>query len=143
MYMVDSEPNPVSFQPAVQTGLRNVKRDAAAPFPVMTGHTLSLEPEESAMVKFVDGECDADSINPLPPPKKPKHEDKDTNVLMIKFGALSKPCKVHTGDPVVCSNDQCAAILNYHSKVTKETEREGNVSACAKFRLKLADDVYT
>ena len=135
MYMADSEPNQVQFQSAIQRGLRNVKRDAAAPFPVMTGHTLSLEPKESAMVNFIDGEYDADSVNPLPPPKKPKHEDKDTNILMIKFGALSKPCKVHTGDPVVCSNGQCAAILNYHSKITKETEGEGNVSIYAMFRF--------
>ena len=61
--------------------------------------------------------------------KRPDTEDKDpdTNILMIKFGALSVPCKVHTGDPVICSNDQCAAILNYHSKITKETGGEGNV----------------
>ena len=53
---------------------------------------------------------------------RPIHEDRNTNVLMLKLGALSKPCKVHTGDPVVCSNDQCTAILNYNSKVTTEDE---------------------
>jgi hypothetical protein len=81
----------------------------------------------------VNDECDTDSGD-LPPPRlpkrKPKYEDKDTNILMIKFGALSKPCKVHTGDPVMCSNDQCAAILNYHSKITKEAGIEGNVRFC-------------
>ena len=50
-----------------------------------------------------------------------------TNVLLIKFRALSKPCKVHSGDPVICSNEQCAAILNHHSKITQEDVDEGKV----------------
>lgn len=46
-------------------------------------------------------------------------QDCNTNILMLKLGVLSKPCKSHTGDPVVCSNDQCTAILNYKSKITE------------------------
>ena len=84
-----------------------------------------LQPREP-----IADEYDADICNPPPPKRKPTHEDKDTNILMIKFGALSKPCKVHTGDPVICSNDQCAAILNCHSKITKEAGVEGNVRFC-------------
>ena len=75
-------------------------------------------------------EHNLDHVDYSAPPlskRKSKVEDKDTNILMIKFGALSKPCKVHTGDPVICSNDQCAAILNCHSKITKEEEGEGTV----------------
>ena len=49
-------------------------------------------------------------------------DQRNTNILMIKFGALSKPCKVHTGDPVVCSNDQCAAVLSHLSKISSEDE---------------------
>ena len=131
MYMLDSAQNQVQLQHAVSRGLGNMKK--GAPLPAVTGCSLSLEPKESATVNFVDGECDADSFNP-PPPKR-KCEDKVTNILMIKFGALSKPCKVHTGDPVICSNGQCAAILNYRSKITKETGGEGNVRVCAVFRL--------
>ena len=104
----------------------------AALSPRKFNHFEGLKPRESAMKNLAaDDECyDANISNP-PPPKirkrKPKSQDTDTNILMIKFGALSKPCKVHTGDPVICSNDQCAAILNYHSKITKETGVEGNV----------------
>ena len=85
----------------------------AAPSPGMFNQFEGLKPRESAMESpAADDECyDANISNPSPPkiPKrKPKSEDTDTNILMIKFGALSKPCKVHTGDPVICSNDQCA-----------------------------------
>ena len=104
--------------------------------------SLNFQPKGSIKGNLAADECDTDSFynSPRPPPqipkRKPKFEDRETNVFMIKFGALSKPCKVHTGDPVVCSNDQCAAILNYHSKITKETEGEGNVRIyCAMFRL--------
>ena len=74
-----------------------------------------------------------------------ENRDPDTNILMIKFGALSVPCKVHTGDPVICSNDQCAAILNYHSKITKETGSggEGNVRELCDRSYKLTDALYT
>ena len=99
----------------------------------MIGHSLSLDPrKESYTVNFVDGLRDAtNNSNPQPSRKHKRRSDKDTNILMIKFGALSKPCKVHTGDPVICSNDQCAAVLNHHSKITKETGVEGNVRVCA------------
>ena len=122
-----------------------------APSPVFHGQRLrskGLQPRESLVGNLTADEYDTDICNP-PPPKIPKrerkHEDKDTNILMIKFGALSKPCKVHTGDPVICSNDQCAAILNHHSKITKEAGVEGNVRFCVHgvFRKRLADIAYT
>ena len=79
--------------------------------------------------------------------RKSNIEDRDpgTNILMIKFGALSVPCKVHTGDPVICSNDQCAAILNYQSKITKETgsRGEGNVRELCDRSYKRTDALYT
>ena len=86
------------------------------------------QPSDSAMenLNLAGDECDSD----IPTKRTSRSEDKDTNILMIKFGALGKPCKVHTGDPVVCSNDQCAAILNYHSKIIKETGVEENVRFC-------------
>ena len=113
-------------------------KPVGAPPPNATFRSLSDQPRQKGIAKarFAQAdECDTDNINPPPPriPKrKPKPEDRDpnTNVLMIKFGVLSKPCEVHTGDPVICSNDQCAAILNYHSKITKETGTEGNVRVC-------------
>ena len=89
------------------------------------------------MVVADQGDNYADSPPPPLPKRKPKVEERDTNVLMIKFGALSKPCKVHTGDPVICSNDQCAVILNYYSKITKEEEEKGNVRSISYAMLKL------
>ena len=53
---------------------------------------------------------------------KPVPTQRNTNVLMMNFGALSKPCSVHTGDPVICSNDQCAAILSHISEIKSEKE---------------------
>ena len=98
------------------------------PPPNSSFRSFSMEPV--AKVYPDHDECSPDHVDYSPPPlpkRKPKCEDRDTNILMIKFGALSKPCKVHTGDPVICSNDQCTAILNCHSKITKEEEGEGNV----------------
>ena len=117
-------------------------KPVGAPPPIATVHSLSYQPKQKGTTKarFAADECDTDSVSPPPTrisKRKWKHEDRDpnTNVLMIKFGVLSKPCKVHTGDPVVCSNDQCAAILNHHSKITKEAGGEGDVRVCAVFRL--------
>lgn len=39
----------------------------------------------------------------------------DTNVFVVKFSSLSEPKPVHTGDPVVCSNQACTAVLNHLS----------------------------
>ena len=98
---------------------RGYKRPGAPPLV----HSMTYQPKnESGLVK---GGFEADEDHRIKLSVKDK--DPDTNILMIKFGALSKPCKVHTGDPVICSNDQCAAILNYHSKIIKETGVEGNV----------------
>jgi hypothetical protein len=113
--------------------------------------SLELQPRNSAPMESlpVNDECYADSGDfppPRPPKRESKYEDKDTNILMIKFGALSKPCEVHTGDPVMCSNDQCAAILNFHSKITKEAGIEGNVRFCVHAcmpSLKIADIACT
>ena len=106
-------------------------KPVSAPPPFATVRSLSDQPKQKGTAKAA-GKCDTDSVSPPPPrisKRKLKHEDRDlnTNVLMVKFGVLSKPCKVHTGDPVICSNDQCAAILNHHSKITKKAGGEGNV----------------
>ena len=96
------------------------KKGHGAPPPIST--TRSGFQMEAAPMVYSD-EHGLDHVDSRPPPLpkiKSKCEDRDTNILMIKFGALSKPCKVHTGDPVICSNDQCAAILNCHSKIIKE-----------------------
>ena len=39
----------------------------------------------------------------------------DTNAFVVKFSSLSEPKRVHIGDPVVCSNQGCTAVLNHLS----------------------------
>ena len=41
----------------------------------------------------------------------------DTNIVSIKFGILADAKQVHTGDPVVCGNSECTAVLNSYSVV--------------------------
>jgi len=48
----------------------------------------------------------------------------DTNVLVVKFSSLSEPKPVHTGDPVVCSNQGCTAVLNHLSHVREEHDEK-------------------
>ena len=43
----------------------------------------------------------------------------DTNVVAVKFGVLAEVKQVHTGDPVVCGNSKCTAVLNSYSVVDK------------------------
>ena len=42
----------------------------------------------------------------------------DTNILVLKFNALTGLSHVHTGDAVVCTSASCAAILSHLSKLT-------------------------
>ena len=122
--LAESQVQPEAF---AQSSKGKVKKGPPPP-------TIGFDSRESAGVNLIDGHRDAaSSSQPSRMCATRSMQDdklKDTNILMIKFGALSKPCKVHTGDPVICSNDQCAAILNYHSKITKETGVEGNVRFC-------------
>jgi len=48
----------------------------------------------------------------------------DTNVLVVKFSSLSQPKPIHTGDPVVCSNQGCTAVLNHLSHVREEQDEK-------------------
>ena len=52
----------------------------------------------------------------------------DTNVFVVKFSSLSKPKPVHTGDPVVCSNQACTAVLNHLSHIREEPEKDEKVT---------------
>lgn len=71
-------------------------------------------------VRAIPDQSDEPDCRPRPrSTRRHKQQDCNTNILMLKLGVLSKPCKSHTGDPVVCSNDQCTAILNYKSKITE------------------------
>ena len=47
----------------------------------------------------------------------------DTNVFMVKFSCLSEPKPVHTGDPVICSNQACTAVLNHLSHIIEESRK--------------------
>ena len=42
----------------------------------------------------------------------------DTNVVAITFNTLVNAANVHAGDVVVCSNQNCTAVLSHLSKVT-------------------------
>lgn len=54
----------------------------------------------------------------------------DTNVLVVKFSSLSEPKPVHTGDPVVCSNQKCTAVLNHLSHVREEHDEKVTIQQC-------------
>lgn len=51
----------------------------------------------------------------------------DTNVFVVKFSSLSQPKPVHTGDPVVCSNQKCTAVLNHLSPIREEQDEKVTV----------------
>ena len=61
----------------------------------------------------------------------------DTNVVAVTFDTLSGPSGVHTGDVVVCANQQCTAVLSHLSKVT-----EGEPASDQKVCLGLERVVY-
>lgn len=52
----------------------------------------------------------------------------DTNVFVVKFNSLSEPKPVHTGDPVVCTNKACTAVLNHLSYIRKEADKDEKVT---------------
>ena len=52
----------------------------------------------------------------------------DTNVFVVKFNSLSEPKPVHTGDPVVCGNQACMAVLNHLSYIREEQGKNEKVS---------------
>ena len=51
----------------------------------------------------------------------------DTNVVAVTFDTLTGPAGVHTGDVVVCINEDCTAVLSHLSKVTGEQESDQKV----------------
>jgi len=48
----------------------------------------------------------------------------DTNIFSVKFKTLAESSSVHTGDPVVCKNTQCSAVLSHLSDLTKMLDEE-------------------
>lgn len=48
----------------------------------------------------------------------------DTNILAVKFNQLIEPSHVHTGDPVVCRNASCSAVLSHLSSVGKQEDKD-------------------
>ena len=52
----------------------------------------------------------------------------DTNVLAVKFNKLIEPSDVHTGDPVVCTNKNCSAILSHLSSMSSQDGKDESVS---------------
>ena len=71
----------------------------------------------------------------------------DTNVFVVKFSSLSKPKPVHTGDPVVCSNKGCTAVLNHLSYIREEPGKDDKVTTSSSGFVKdgacLYADSYT
>ena len=39
-------------------------------------------------------------------------------MVAVTFDTLSGPAGVHTGDVVVCNNEECTAVLSHLSKVS-------------------------
>ena len=52
----------------------------------------------------------------------------DTNIFSVKFKTLAESSSVHTGDPVVCKNTQCSAVLSHLSDLTKTLGEEVGVN---------------
>ncbi len=51
----------------------------------------------------------------------------DTNILAVKFNKLIEPSDVHTGDPVVCTNENCSAVLSHFSTVSDQDGKDEKV----------------
>ena len=51
----------------------------------------------------------------------------DTNVVAVTFDTLSGSTDVHTGDVVVCNNQECTAVLSHLSKVTGGSDSDQKV----------------
>ena len=47
--------------------------------------------------------------------------------MAIKFKVLAEPKDLHTGDPTVCANKACMAILNSISTVREEKDKSKKV----------------
>ena len=56
----------------------------------------------------------------------------DSNVIGIKFSVLSDTKELHTGDPVVCTNEKCTAILSSISAIKEEEGKSSKVSLCGR-----------
>ena len=54
----------------------------------------------------------------------------DTNIFVVKFSSLSEPKPVHTGDPVICSNQACTAVLNHlsYQYIREESKKSKKVT---------------
>ena len=51
----------------------------------------------------------------------------DTNILAVKFNKLIEPSDVHTGDPVLCGNQSCLAVLSHLSSVVNQEGKDEKV----------------
>ena len=51
----------------------------------------------------------------------------DTNILAVKFNTLAEPSDVYTGDAVMCSNENCSAIMSHMSSLVDQEEKEDKV----------------
>ena len=47
----------------------------------------------------------------------------DTNVIAILFNTILEPKDVHTGDPVICENPKCEAVLSHLSKLEYDKKK--------------------
>ena len=51
----------------------------------------------------------------------------DTNILAVRFDTLSGRGNIHTGDVVMCNNQECTAVLSHLSKITGEPDADRKV----------------
>jgi hypothetical protein len=58
----------------------------------------------------------------------------DSNVMAIKFNVLAELKELHTGDPVVCTNQKCTAILNSRSIIKEVQGKDIKVSTLLYFK---------
>lgn len=48
----------------------------------------------------------------------------DTNIVTLQLNKLTDPAKIHAGDPVICSNSKCTAVMSHLSKVNTVEDQQ-------------------
>ena len=48
----------------------------------------------------------------------------DTNIVTLQLNQLTDPAKIHAGDPVLCSNSKCTAVMSHLSTVNMGEDQQ-------------------
>ena len=73
-------------------------------------------------ISFFSGNSSVDGMSVRTP---------DTNIVILQLNQLTDPAKVHAGDPVLCSNSRCTAVMSHLSTVNMGEDQQVEITACA------------